>query len=147
MSEKKTLHLYINSELVDLAKNSNLNLSAEFEEWIRIRLGNINEDKPVVDIDLEIAKYRSEILKLQNQAELDKQFENKEQEEIMVLDGIIDNERDTIKKNHPDKTWDEIAEERINGVIFLFSKKFNKPLNRMEAKELFIKRIKERELL
>jgi len=143
---KVMLHLSIDPSLMELAKASGMNLSKEFEEWIKIRLGNINEDKPIVNIDLEIAKYRAEIQKLQNQAELAKEQEYKEQEEIMVIDGIIDNEL-TLKK--PEQKIEDLvlSDIRIHGAQFLFKQKFNKMLNPLEAKELLEKRMKERKLI
>jgi post-segregation antitoxin (ccd killing protein) len=143
---KSTLHLTIETNLIEQAKLSDLNLSAEFEEWIKIRLGNINEDKPLINTDLEIAKHMAEIQKLKNQAEIQEEQKSQEQEEVMVIDGIIDNELSTTKKDHPETTWDTIIEDRIHGVQFLFQKKFHKQLNPLESKEFLENRLKERGL-
>jgi post-segregation antitoxin (ccd killing protein) len=134
------LTLYIDTDLVSLAKSSNMNISQEFEEWIKLRLGQTNEMKPVIDIDEEIAKHQVEIQKLKNQAELDKKMENIDEMKMATLDRIIDNmiegKNDLL---NPDDT-------RIHGIQFLFQKKYKELINALDAKELLLKRIKERGL-
>jgi hypothetical protein len=146
------LHLSINPTLKKLAKQSGLNLSKEFEEWVKIRLGNIEEDKPIVNTELEIAKHQSEIQKhqseiqkLKSQAEFVKTEEMKAKEEVMVLDNMIDNELKTFKSKAI--TWEEIVNEKIHGIQFLFQRKFNKTLNPLQAKELLLNRLKERKMI
>jgi hypothetical protein len=144
---KGMLHLSIETDLIELAKQSGLNLSKEFEEWIKIRLGNIEEDKPTINVDLEIAKHQAEIQKLKNQAEIIKTQEMKGQEEIMVIDQQIAN----MEEFREGKEWKDFindsrygVESRIHGIQFLFQKKFNKVLNPLEAQELLENRLKER---
>jgi hypothetical protein len=149
------LQLYINSDLKKLAKKSGLNLSKEFEEWIKIRLGQIEVDKPVVNIDLEIAKHQSEIQKLQSQVILKSELELKGKEESLVVDSVIDDmingpkgekyKGKTLKDLFKDKEYG--IDSKIHGIQFLFQKKFKKVLNPLEARELIEKRIKERGLI
>jgi hypothetical protein len=143
---KVMLHLSIEPEIIELAKSSGLNLSKEFEEWLRIRLNQFHNEKPTVDIDLEVAKHHAEIVKLQSQKELSLKHESQDKEELMVIDEAIDNEIKFAKdKNNMD--WDKLIEERTHGIQFLFRKKFNKELNPLQAKEILEKRIKERGLM
>ena len=155
---KAQLTLYIDTNIKESAKASGLNLSAEFEEWLRIRLGNINEDRPKIDVDLEIAKHQAEIQKLKSQAELIKEEEFKIKEQEMVLDNIIDNmkkERITKTQKYPViLEWKDFInnknygiESRIHGIQFLFKQRFNKIINPLEAKELLEKRLKEKGLI
>lgn len=146
MGGKNHLTLYIDTELRELAKASDLNLSAEFEEWVKTRLNQSYIDEPVVNVDLEIARYRAEIMKLENKKEMQNQQISREKDEIMILDGVIDNAREMTKMNHPETTWESIADGRMRGVQFLFKQKFKRMLNPLEAKEMLLKRIKEREL-
>lgn len=136
---KSTLHLTIETNLIEIAKASGLNLSQEFEEWIKIRLGQIDDGKPIIDIDMEIAKYQAEIQKLKSQAELNKEIEFKGKEENMILDNSIDNMKQF------EENLANPSDTRIHGIQFLMQKKFNKILNPLEAKELLLKRIKELE--
>jgi hypothetical protein len=138
---KIMLHLSIEPEIVALAKASNINLSQEFEQWLKIRLNQVNNDnEPIIDTDFEIAKHEAEIIKLRTKKEVKQDLEFKAKEEIMVIDNQIDNllEFKEDLKN--------ITEERIHGIQFLFQKKFNKILNTLQAKELLENRIKERGL-
>jgi hypothetical protein len=141
---KQTLHLSIDNNLVDIAKSMNINLSAEFEQWIRIRLNqnDIIDDKNdiIIDKDKEIAVHMSEIKKLQSQKELQKEVEERKSEESMIIDQQIDN----MKLFNEDLTNPSI--ERIHGMQFLFRKKFNKELNSLQSKDLLLNRIKERGL-
>jgi hypothetical protein len=142
MSNKNHLTLYIDNKLVNLAKVSNMNISNEFEQWLKVRLGQIhNDNEPIIDADLEIAKHEAEILKLRTKKEVKQDLEIKAKEEIMVIDNQIDN----LLEFHEDLK--NITEERIHGLQYLFQKKFNKVLNPLQAKELLENRIKERGLI
>lgn len=153
--DKALLHLSVDQDIKKLAKESGLNLSKEFEEWLKIRLGQIEVDKPVVNIDLEIAKHQSEIQKLQSQAMLKTELDLKGKEESMIVDGIIDDminepkgekyKGKTLKDLFKDKEYG--IDSKIHGIQFLFQKKFKKVLNPLEARELIEKRIKERGLI
>jgi hypothetical protein len=153
--DKALLHLSVDLELKKLAKKSGLNLSKEFEEWINIRLGQVESDKPVVNLDLEIAKHQLEIQKLQSQAILKSELELKGEEESLVVDGIIDDminepkgekyKGKTLKDLFKDKEYG--IDSKTHGIQFLFQKKFKKVLNPLEARELMEKRIKERGLI
>jgi hypothetical protein len=153
--DKNHLTLYIRNDIKELAKNSGLNLSKEFEEWIKIRLGKMDEIKNDIDIDLEVAKHHAEIVKLQSQKELQTKQDFKDKEEDMVLDNIIDD----MEKERTTKTdkyriileWKDFinheiygVDSHIHGIQFLFKKKFNKDLNPSEAKDLILKRLKEK---
>jgi len=145
---KGVLHLSIEPELIELAKNSGLNLSQEFEEWIKIRLYKTDAGIKQEDIDLKIAKYRQEIELLQSKQELQKTKEMLQQEQVMVIDGIIDNEINSAKltgKKIDD--WEIIADKRSNGLQYLFKKRFNKILTLIEAKELILNRLKDRDII
>lgn len=140
MSDKATLHLSINKELTNLARGSGLNLSAEFEEWIKIRLGKMGDDKMSNDPDNEILKLRAEIQKLESQKDIISKEQNKQKEINMVLDGYIDN----MIEFKEDLT--NPSDSRMHGCQFLMQKKFHQILNPLQAKELLLNRIKERGL-
>lgn len=140
---KSLLHLSIENDLKELAKKSNLNLSQEFEQWIRIRLNaNINEDDNM-DHDLEIAKLRQEISKLESQKELMAKQEMKDKEEEMIIDHAIDNEMESNKDIKPE----DIPSKRSHGLVYLFNMKFRKSISDMEATNMIENRMKERGLL
>lgn len=145
---KADVHLSIHSELLDIAKNMpNFNISKEFEEWIRIRLNQMPEPKDgqlVQDYDLEIAKFRSEIQKLENKREIRQTEEMKVKEKVMVIDGIIDNEAQYIDAN---AKWEDIIDKRIHGLQYLFKNKFNEKIEVKDARELLMTRLKERKLI
>ena len=140
MANKNHLTLYIDNDLVNMAKNSNMNLSAEFEEWIRIRLNQSEEIKPIENIPMEIAKLQSEIHRLENLKTISIEKQTIEKEQDNSLDIIIDNMKvmneELLNPN----------DAKIHGVQFIFKKRYNKILNPLQAKELLLKRIKDRNL-
>lgn len=138
-SSKSHLTLYIDNELKALAKASNINLSNEFENFLRFRLKQDIKQESIIDTELEIAKHKQAIDKLLTQKELQQTQEMKEKEEIMVIDHIIDNEIQFTSK-------EELPSKRANGLQFLFKQKFNKYLAQEEAIKLLEDRIKERGL-
>lgn len=137
---KSTLHLTIDPELVNIAKDSGINLSSEFEEFIRFRLKQNIDTPEVLDIDLEKAKHIQALKVLETKAELQARQEMKDKEELMLIDHIIDNEMEGGTKPP------EIAEKRGRGTAFLFKQRFNKTISTQEAVQLLNDRIKEREL-
>lgn len=137
---KSFLHLSIDTDLLTLAKNSNINLSAEFEDFIKFRMGQETKEVNNVNPDMEIAKLKQEIARMESIKVIKVSEEQKQKEHIMVLDLIIDNE---IKYTKPE----EIAEKRFTGLQYLFKQKFNEKLPEGQAKELITKRLKERALI
>lgn len=147
MPGKNHLTLYIDSDLVSIAKSSGLNLSQEFEQWIKIRMNKIESESPIIDKQLEIAKHKSEIQKLESMVEQDKQIEMKQKEETMIVDNMIDNIIEIemeMDMNKGKKLIDLITDAKVSGIQFLFKKKFNKNLTPVEAKQLLENRIIER---
>ena len=139
--KKGLLHLSIDNDLVNLAKSSGLNLSAEFEEWLKIRMNQFDKEGPKENPELLIAEYRSKIIKLESQKQIEVNEEMKNKEKVMVIDNIIDNEE---KHKKPDDRWEDIMENRIHGLQFLFQKRFNEKLEVIQAREMLIARLKER---
>lgn len=136
------LHLSIEPSLIELAKSSGLNLSSEFESWIKIRVGNMdNEVNNKEDTEILIAKHRAEIQRLQSQAEQEKEKANEVSAEINTLDYNID---DMVKFK---ENFDNPEDSRIHAIQFLFKKRYNKTLSILEAKELLINRAKDRGLI
>ena len=133
---KGRLSLTVDSELVELAKNSNLNLSAEFEEWVRIRLQqNIAKDIEHTDYPLEKAKLIQQISLLESREALSQRQGLKDKEEKMILDNFISNikEFDILPLNDNDLGL------RVRGLIFLYKQKINKKITTEEATELIKK--------
>lgn len=144
---KPRLNLTVSQEIIDLAKGSGLNLSAEFEEWIRIRLGKgLKMDNEEIDFDLEAAKLRQELAKLESKKELAARQEAKDKEMDMIVDSMIDNFTDVQMKNDKNLKLSDCSENRKRGLAYIISKKYNKNLTEEEAAELLEKRIKERGL-
>lgn len=139
---KGVLHLSVDVDLIVLAKASGLNLSGEFEEWIRIRLGQVdNMEENNVDYDMEIAKLHQELARLQSKKQLSETKGMKVQEEVMVIDNIIDNALEFKTR------IEDIPEKRFKGLIYLYNKKFHRVINGDQAKALLSDRIKERGLI
>ena len=138
---KSTLHLSIDSELLEIAKNMDLNLSSEFEEWIRIRAGqNVTDTiEKSKDYDKEYARLQLEMQKLQSQKELADKEEQKQSEILMLIDHTIDNELEITPA-------EQIPEKRAQGLAYLFKQKFKRDITIEEAMAMLSDRIKERGL-
>lgn len=141
---KGVLHLSIEPELISLAKSMGINLSQEFEDWIRIRMNQVKKNdiqKTEDEANKLIAQHRIEIMKLESEREKIKEQELNKDLEKEVIDFQIDN----IIENKGSLT--DIDPLRFAGLQFVFKKKFGKILNSLEAKDLIEKRIKERGLV
>jgi hypothetical protein len=140
---KVMLHLSIDPDLVNMAKASGMNLSGEFEEWIKIRLNQSNDNQLLQnqDTDKEIIKLQAEISKLQSKKEIEKEQSIQGSEEIMIIDDALENMK-AFKESFEDP-----EDLRIHGLQFLFKKKFHKELNPLQARELLINRAKEKGFL
>lgn len=153
---KANVTLYIDSELKDFAIQSGLNLSKEFEEWIRIRVNKFEVEKTAEDPDLIIAQHRAEIMKLETQKEQRSNMEMKKKEEDMVLDNSVDNliecsmaEENARKEGRTYISerafeWNEQILLKATGLVFLFKKKFNKKLDVSEAKEMILAKLRDK---
>lgn len=138
---KGKLNLSIDVDLLELAKNSDLNLSQEFEEWVKVRLNQpISDEFEEIDLDKEKARLMLEMRKLESKAELQKRQEEKEDLKLKTIDHAIDN---SLKHMKPE----EIPESRKDGVVYLFKSRHRTEINPLEAKELIENRMKERGLL
>ena len=135
---KAKLNLSIDTDLLELAKNSTLNLSQEFEEWVKIRLINKSSiDIINVDYDLEKAKLLQELALLESKEEISKRQELKEKEEVMILKSFIDN----IKEFDTLPLKDDDLRTKANGLIFLFKQKLNKVIRTDQAIEMIKKEL------
>lgn len=139
---KPRLNLTIDADLLEIAKSADINLSAEFEEWLKIRLGQSFKEVENVDYDKEYARLQLELQKLESKKELKQKEEQKDKEQLMVLDHAIDNERET-----PETKLEDIPLKRAPGIKYLFKQKFNINLSDSEAIKLLDDRIKERGLI
>jgi hypothetical protein len=151
-TKKGLLHLSVDNDLVNLAKSSNYNLSQEFEDWIRIRLNQTNNNNPVIDIDKEVARYHMEIQKLLSKKELEQEQKNIENEKKMVIDNYINNlikfKEETDSPSYTDHfTYKDLIDKEIHGLIFLFKKKFNIDLSVNDSREIITNALKEKGLL
>lgn len=85
---KRNLMLYINSELIEEAKRLNINLSQEFNEYIKVRILGINHSETVAleNIDRKRLEISNQIITLNKELEdLEKKKENlakKDQEDV-----------------------------------------------------------------
>lgn len=143
---KAKLNLSIDTDLLEMAKQSNLNLSSEFEEWVRIRLNqNIEpfDTKPNINIDKEILRLNNEMKRLRSQRELEATQEMKDKELNMLLDHIIDNCNSYLK---PSEKIEESILKRINGFRYLYKNKYKKELTEPQATKMILNRIRERGL-
>lgn len=140
---KSNLTLSIDTNLLVLARNSNINLSKEFEEWVKIRLNqplDFEDGENIIDYDKRYAELKLELqkLELKKEAEKDKEAKDKEKEEL--IDHIIDNELEVTEAIN-------IPEKRYIGLQFLYNKRFNINLNEQEAKDILFNRLQERGLI
>ena len=120
------LHLSIDPNIVSLAKASNINLSNEFEQWLKIRL-NQQDIKPQVDIELEKAKLKAELDRLNT---LETEGREKKDEETLINDAV----------DHILNTEGYDDSNRIHGVQWIIKKRFGKTITEEQAVELIEKR-------
>ena len=138
---KATLHLSIDTDLLELAKNMDLNLSAEFEDWIRIRTGNMdNNNEEKVDYDKEYARLQMELKRLESKKEMEARQEDLDKRKVAAIDRTIDQEMENTEAS-------KIPANRSSGLIYIFKSAFNVNLTEKEAVELIENRMKERNLL
>ena len=128
---KSRLSLTVDHDLVELAKGSGINLSAEFEQWIKIRLNKqLEPDKIARDFNLEKSKLLQDLRLLESQEEMTQRQEQTQKESDMVIGSYIEN-----VKEFPPKTEDE-WNVRYDGLIYILKKKLKKEITRAEAKKL-----------
>lgn len=147
------LHLSIEPEILELAKASGLNLSNEFEQWIRIRMNkSFKEDNKAIDLDIERAKALQRIKDIDAMAQARQNESNKEQLEIQALDEYIDYLKEKDKsindgsKHEKHITNEEDERLNLHGIVFLYKHKFNQNITMEQAKLILDKRLKERGL-
>ena len=140
---KAKLNLSIDTDLLQLAKDSNLNLSSEFEEWVRIRLNHFVDNESPINFDVEKAKHQQALIELERKEKAAEEIKNKietiVEEKNQLLDHAIDNQLLVDK-------IEDVPMKRFAGIKFLWKQKFNEPLTDEEAKKLLEDRIKERGL-
>lgn len=147
---KCVLQLYINSNLKRIAKQSGLNLSQEFEEWIKIRLNQYEKEKNDIDIPLEIAKHKEEILKLEQESKVQQTQISEEKQKEALINKVVDDF--LIWKQRVDKgefrnkmfSWNKELDTSIRQLQFIFKKKLNLILNSLVAKDLILNKLKEK---
>lgn len=134
---KAQLTLYIDSDLKALAKiRFPKELSSKFEEWLKLMLDQ-TDSIAIENPDKEIIRLQAEIQKIKSQAELNREKNDIEEQQKMIMDGMINN----MKEYNEDLTNPD--DNRTHGLVFLFKKKLNININPLKAKELLLDRIKE----
>lgn len=149
---KNHLTLYIDTELIDLAKATGMNISAEFNEWMKIRMNKLEENKKEPkDVDMLIAEHRAEIMKLQSQAEIKAMQSEKDKEINIIISDVVDNILKEKKDGDAEgqgqlvgMTWPQIITYRSTGLMFLVKKRMNKILTLTEAEQILTDEIKKR---
>lgn len=147
---KRTLCLYVESELIELAKSMGINMSEEFGDWMKIRMNKMDESNSnqTEDPDLIIAQHRAEIMKLESKKEQMAAQSEKEKELDMIIKDVVDNivkEKEAGDNPHYiDQTWQQIIAYRSPGLQFLVKKRMNKILTLNEAEEMISKELKSR---
>ena len=139
---KPRLSLTIEQNLLDLAKASGLNLSAEFEEFLRIRLNakEVIENKGHVDLDNEIAQHEEALIILKNKRSLVDINKSIKDQINYTLDYAIDSALEQGNK------LEDLAVNRSRGVSYILTRKLNKSYSELDAQKLLEDRIKERGL-
>ena len=151
---KPRLSLTIEQNLLDLAKASGLNLSAEFEEFLRIRLNakEVIENKGHVDLDNEIAQHEEALIILKNKRSLVDINKSIKDQINYTLDYAIDSALEQGNK------LEDLAVNRSRGVSYIImllsgiaafdilTRKLNKSYSELDAQKLLEDRIKERGL-
>lgn len=140
------LTLYIPSELKRLAKASGLNLSAEFTEWIKIRLNQMPIENESIDYEKKAAALKQELSicenKIKAQEEVKNKIEQLENEKAEVLNGIIDRNN---ALTFPQKPIELL--EKTSGIKYFWKQKFNEVISDEEAKEMLRQQLIERGLI
>lgn len=147
---KNHLTLYIDTTLTELAKGSGMNLSQEFEEWIRIRMNQSQKEEEGIDIPMEIAKRKEEIMRLEQKEKVKETKISEEQEKDQFINKVVDNfliwEKRKDRGEFQSKTFDKSNEldTSIRQLQFVFKKRLNIILNSLIAKDLILNKFKER---
>lgn len=138
---KVMLHLSIDSDLREWAKISGMNLSAEFEEWIRIKRGmNMSDiENNKVDYDKEYTRLQMELRELESKKELAARQSDLQERKNLQIDRAIDQ----CLKDFP---IDQVAEQRKHGIVYIWKSAFNENITEDEALQILENRIKERNL-
>lgn len=139
---KGALTLSIDTEILEMARKSDINISQTVEDILRSVLQqSVAVDEPAINIDAEVAKHMMEIKRLQTKAELMHEQADKNKEEIMIVDNMIDN---MVQFKDP---LNPVPDSRAHGLTFLFNKRLHKQITQLQAKEMLENRIKERGLI
>jgi hypothetical protein len=147
---KCVLQLYINTELKKLAKGSGMNLSQEFEEWIRIRLNQSQKEEESIDIPMEIAKRKEEILRLEQREKIKETEISEEQQKDTLIDKVSDTflhwkeRKDRGEFQSKTIKWNNELDTSIRQLQFVFKKRLDIILNSLIAKDLILNKLKEK---
>jgi FtsZ-binding cell division protein ZapB len=139
---KTHIDLSIDSDVYVIAKTLRINLSNEFEQWIRIRTNTYEEKTEIQNIDVEIAKRQAEIEELKRKDEMLKSKQQQEKDEQESLSRVIDN----MITAHEDKeiNWQTHIQMSASGVQLLYKRRFNRYITFKEAVELLEAKLKEK---
>lgn len=139
---KSQAHLSIDTELLLLAKSLKINLSSEFEQWIRIRVNALDEKIETKDLGLEIAKHKEAIIEIEKTLETKESIEQQQKEENISLNKVIDNMIDSHDEKGID--WNTHIQMSASGVQLLYKRRFNRYITFKEAVELLESKLKEK---
>lgn len=136
---KSQLHLSVETDLLELAKNMGINLSNEFENWIKIRVNQKEATNTKEELDLEIAKHKEAILMLENQNSEKERLEKQFKEEDSTISNIADNE---IANKNKDMKWKQVIAIRASGIMAIWRRRFNKYLTMSQAITMLEEKLK-----
>lgn len=136
---KTHIDLSIDSDIYQIAKTLRINLSSEFEQWIRIRTNTYEEKPDVQNIDIEIAKRQTEIEDLKRKDEMMKSKLQHDIDEKESISKVIEN----MINGHADKevNWNTHIQMAAPGLQLLFKRRFNKYLTFKESVEILQKNL------
>lgn len=138
------INLSIDTDIYRVAKDLKINLSSEFEQWIKIRMDSQIDKIDNANIDIEIAKHQEAIESLKKSLEIRSSKEQQEKDENESLEKVIKNMIDS----HDDKgiDWNTHIQMSASGVQLLYKRRFNKYITFKEAVELLQKKLKEHDI-
>ena len=137
---KVHLNISLENDVYEIAKNMNINLSNEFERWIKIRLGQREETKEE-DLTLEIAKHKEAIATIEAKSIEQNRMKELNAKEDLMIEQIVNN---MINDKNEDSLWKDIINLRALGLQTIWARRFNKRLTTPQACDLITNKLIEK---
>lgn len=135
------INLSMERDVYELAKAFNINLSKEFEEWIKIRANSDIETKEE-NFDIQLAKHKEAILYIEKRKQIQNESVNRLNEENEVVNMIVKR----LIENHIEQNlnWKDDIRMHGSGLQAIYKRRFNKLISINEAFEILENKLKEK---